>query len=81
MSVLNYVVIDARNRMARAKEGFREFLSSEKGVSNVVATIIVLLIVVIVIGVFWDRLSGWLSGIMDSIFGADLPTEGDLGGS
>ena len=60
--------------------GIKDFYDSEDGVSNVVATIIILLIVVILIGVFWDRLSEWISGIMDQIFGSDIPSKGDLGG-
>ena len=41
-----------------------------------VATIIILLIVVLLIGVFWDRLQEWLSGIMDQIFGSSFTADG-----
>lgn len=72
MNTIDYLVISAQNRMAKAKESFRNFMSSEKGVSNVVATIIILLIVVLIIGVFWDKLQTWLKGMMDTIFGSEF---------
>lgn len=68
MSTLDNMIINAQFKMARAKENFKEFWSSEKGVSNVVATIIILLIVVLLIGAFWDRLQVWLDQLMDRIF-------------
>ena len=68
MSTLDNMIIAGRCRMAKAKENFKEFWSSEKGVSNVVATIIILLIVVLIIGVFWDKLKVWLDGMMAQIF-------------
>ena len=68
MSTLDNMIIAGRCRMTKAKENFREFWSSEKGVSNVVATIIILLIVVLIIGVFWDQLKVWLDGMMAQIF-------------
>lgn len=71
-NALDSMIINAQCRMARTKErvrkGFREFWSAEKGVSNVVATIIILLIVVLIIGVFWKNLSEWLNGMMTEIF-------------
>ena len=73
MSTLDNMIIAGRCRMAKAKENFKEFWSSEKGVSNVVATIILLLIVVLIIGVFWNRLKEWLNTMMDSIFNGTEP--------
>lgn len=68
MITLDNMIIAGRCRMTKAKENFKEFWSSEKGVSNVVATIIILLIVVLIIGVFWDKLKVWLDGMMAQIF-------------
>ncbi len=81
MSTLDRLYLSATCRMKRAIEEIKEFCVSEDGVSNVVATIIILLIVVILIGVFWDRLSTWVTGIMDQIFGSDLPSSSDMGGN
>ena len=60
--------IKAIKMKEKASEGLKHFFSEEKGVSNVVATIILLLIVVLLIGVFWGRLKEWLNGLMDKIF-------------
>ena len=71
MNTLDNMIIAGRCRMTKGKESFKEFWTSEKGVSNVVATIIILLIVVLIIGVFWDKLSVWLNGMMKDIFGSE----------
>lgn len=76
MSTLDSMIINAQFKMTRAKENFKEFWSSEKGVSNVVATIIILLIVVLLIGFFWDKLQIWLDGMMDTIFGTEFNSDG-----
>lgn len=76
MSTLDNMIIAGRCRMTKAKENFKEFWSSEKGVSNVVATIIILLIVVLLIGFFWDKLQVWLDGMMDTIFGTEFNSDG-----
>ncbi len=81
MNALDSLYIGAGIKMRMWKENVKEFFQSEKGVSNVVATIIILLIVVLIIAVFWDRLSTWLTGIMNNIFNEDLPAKGDLGGN
>lgn len=81
MSTLDNMIIAGRCRMAKAKENFKEFWSSEKGVSNVVATIIILLIVVLLIGAFWDRLQVWLDGLMDRIFVDNYNNEKLSGGN
>ena len=69
MRTLDMWYINARTRMIKAQERAKDFFTSEKGVSNIVATIIILLVVVLIIGVFWDRLQVWLDGMMDTIFG------------
>ena len=74
MNALDRLYIGAQTRALIARERIKEFFTGEDGVSNVVATIIILLIVVLIIGVFWNRLSEWLNGIMDSIFGSDVPS-------
>lgn len=76
MGMLDRLVISAQNRMVRAQEEIKEFMTSERGVSNVVATIIILLIVVLIIGIFWDKLQTWLKGMMDTIFGTEITDAG-----
>lgn len=76
MSKVDYLFISMNNRMASVKEDFKQFMKSEKGVSNVVATIIILLIVVLLIGFFWDELQKWLDAMMDTIFGTEFKSDG-----
>lgn len=80
MMWLDSLYLNVQSRLRMAGNKVREFLTSEHGVSNVVATIIVLLIVVLLIGVFWSRLKTWVGGIMDTIFGTGFDDSG-LGGS
>lgn len=76
MNMLDRLYIRAQIGMLKAKAGIKNFFASQDGVSNVVATIIILLIVVLLIGVFWDRLQGWLKGLMDKIFSSDYDASG-----
>ena len=69
MSMPERMYINIQIKWMKAKERMSEFLTSQSGVSNVVATIIILLIVVLLITVFWDRLKVWITDIMDQIFG------------
>lgn len=75
MRKLDYFLIAAQNRALKVKEDIKNFYTGEEGVSNVVATIIILLIVVLLIGIFWGRLQTWLEGLMDQIFGSSFGTE------
>ncbi len=79
MSLLDSVYISMRSRMMAARDRIRNFLDSQDGVANVVATIIILLIVVLLIGVFWNRLKEWAGDLMDRIFGSSFDDSG-LGG-
>ena len=79
MNTLDKLYVNAKIRAEIMKENVKKFMTEEHGVSNVVATIILLLIVVLIIGIFWDKLSTWLSGMMDTIFDPDkLPSADDL---
>lgn len=68
VDALDRAYIWAYIRMSRAKDDVKEFLSNQSGVSNVVATIVVLLITVLLISFFWDNLKEWIGNIMDQIF-------------
>lgn len=76
MNRLDDACIWAKVRLCKAKEGIQEFFSNQDGVSNVVATIIVLLITVLLIAAFWGQLKEWVSGIMDQIFGQSFDGSG-----
>lgn len=79
MKMLDKICIGTMIRANMAKDKVKEFLQEQDGVSNVVATIIILLIVVLLIGAFWDRLKEWIGAIMDQIFGTSYNASG-LGG-
>ena len=74
MYLLDSLYIRVQSRMRMAGEKAKEFFTSQRGVSNVVATIIVLLIVVLLL----DKT--WVQDIMDQIFGTKFDSDG-LGGS
>ncbi len=76
MELLETMCIYVSLMAMKTRERAKNFLESQSGVSNVVATIIILLIVVLLIGVFWNRLQEWLKGIMDTIFGTSFNTSG-----
>ena len=76
MRMLDKICIGAMIRANMAKDKVKEFLEEQDGVSNVVATIIILLIVVLLIGAFWDRLKEWIGAIMDQIFGTSFSSSG-----
>lgn len=80
MELLDSLCIYAMIMAARARDNVKEFFESQDGVSNVVATIIVLLITVLLIGVFWEQLQTWIKGIMDIIFKSKFDSSG-LGGN
>ncbi len=76
MNMLDRLYIRAQLGLLRAKAGVKNFFASQDGVSNVVATIIILLIVVLLIGVFWKQLQTWVKGLMDQIFGSSFDASG-----
>ena len=68
MNILDRAYLTMQQKANNAKDKIKEFFTSEAGVSNVVATILILLIVVVLVGVFWKQLSGWVGGLMKKIF-------------
>lgn len=75
MNMMDSLYLSVMNRAARAKDSIKEFMAEERGVSNVVATIIILLLVVLIIGIFWGQLKTWLNGIMGTIFDSEFTYE------
>ena len=76
MKMLDSLCIGAMVRMTAMKDKAKDFVKSQDGVSNVVATIIILLLVVMLIAVFWENLQEWISGMMDQIFGTTFYDSG-----
>lgn len=68
MKMLDKICINAMLRANVAKDKRESFLEEQDGVSNVVATLLILVIVVTLVTTFWGRLSEWANGLMDIIF-------------
>lgn len=72
MKTLDRICIGAMIRANQAKDKVKEFLEAQDGVSNVVATIVILLIVMLLITMFWNSLKAWAEKIMERIFKFDF---------
>lgn len=68
MKMLDKICISAMLRANAAKDKMESFLEEQDGVSNVVATLLILVIVVTLVTTFWGRLSEWANNLMDIIF-------------
>ena len=67
MNLFTRAYISLKTRALKFKEDLK---SDERGVSAIVATILILLIVVLMAAVFWDTISEWFSETMTKIFDA-----------
>lgn len=68
MKMLDKICINAMLRANVAKDKLEGFLEEQDGVSNVVATLLILVIVVTLVTTFWGRLQEWTNKLMDIIF-------------
>lgn len=68
MKMLDKICISAMLRANAVKDKMESFLEEQDGVSNVVATLLILVIVVTLVTTFWGRLQDWTNKLMDSIF-------------
>ena len=72
MKMLDKICISAMLRANAVKDKMESFLEEQDGVSNVVATLLILVIVVTLVTTFWGRLQEWTNGLMDSIFNTSI---------
>ena len=68
MKMLDKICMNAMLRANVAKDKLESFLEEQDGVSNVVATLLILVIVVTLVTTFWGRLQEWTNKLMDIIF-------------
>lgn len=61
---IDVALISMKNRMKRFTE---EFVKNQSGVSNFVATIILILIVVLLCVIFWGYIQKWFNQIWERI--------------
>lgn len=62
--LIDYAFIGMQNRM---KKAIVEFKENQSGVSNFVATIILILIVVLLCVIFWEKIQEWFNNMWDRI--------------
>ena len=60
MSLLDNLYLDAKFKM---KKFFADLQSEEDGVSNIVATVLLIVIVVALAALLWGFLSGWFKNL------------------
>ena len=72
MKMLDKICINAMLRANVAKDKLESFLEEQDGVSNVVATLLILVIVVTLVTTFWGRLQEWTNKLMDTIFNTSI---------
>lgn len=68
MKTMDKWFIKAQTKMLKAEECVKEFFTSERGISNIAATVLLLSVVVLVVGLFWEQLEQWLKEMMEDIF-------------
>ena len=72
MKMLDKICISAMLRANAVKDKMESFLEEQDGVSNVVATLLILVIVVTLVTTFWGRLQEWTNKLMDTIFNTSI---------
>lgn len=82
MNLITRAYIATNTRINAFKESLK---NDERGVSAIVATIILMLIVILMAAVFYKQISQWFSDMMAKIFGtsgtnAGSMNTGDFGG-
>lgn len=60
MSKIDKAVISAKNK-------FHNFMADESGISNIVATVLIILMVVVLAGALFGFLSGWFQNMFNKI--------------
>ena len=71
MELLNRLYISAQIRMRNFAE---EFKGDEKGVSSIIATVLLILIVLLLVSVFWKNLQNWFNTLWKNVTSTTLPT-------
>ena len=60
MNFINSMVLGAKVRMLKAKEALKNVMTEEKGVSNIVATVIIIIVAVALVALMWTFLKDWI---------------------
>ncbi|MBQ3517167.1 MAG: hypothetical protein IJA29_08075 [Lachnospiraceae bacterium] len=60
MNFINSMVLGAKVRMLKAKEALKNVMTEEKGVSNIVATVLIIIVAVALVALMWTFLKDWI---------------------
>ncbi len=60
MEFLNSMVLGAKVRMLKAKEALKNVMTEEKGVSNIVATVLIIIVAIALVALLWGLLQDWI---------------------
>lgn len=70
MSIINKAYIRMTCAKHMMKENFKEkFLENERGAMGVIEIIIIIAVVLVIGALFWDKITEFVGGLMDSVFG------------
>ena len=54
------------------KETVKErFVADERGAIGIIEIVIIIAVVLVIGALFWDEITGFVTGLMDSVFGGD----------
>ena len=68
MNFLNSVVLGAKARIMKAKEQMKNLMAEEKGVSNIVATVLIIIVSIALVALMWTLLDEWIIGVFEELF-------------
>ena len=78
MNFLNRLYIDMQTkRLAReeARKNEQSLVKDERGVSAIVATVLLILFVALLAVLFWNQIKEWFDAMMDKIFNQTMDPE------
>jgi len=60
MYFLNSMILGVKTRMMKAKEEMKNLIVEEKGVSNIVATVLIIIVAIALVAAIWAFLGDWI---------------------
>ena len=67
MNFLNSMVLGAKARMLKAKEEMKNVMAEEKGVSNIVATVLIIIVSIALVALIWSFLDEWIIEVFEEL--------------
>ena len=67
MNFFNSMVLGAKARMLKAKEEMKNVMAEEKGVSNIVATVLIIIVSIALVALIWSFLDEWIIEVFEEL--------------